>query len=120
MEKGQELQDKMFGKEYATKVSEVRQRFPKFQEWTLGTLYGEVWTRDNELDLKTRSLCNVAALVVLNLPDQLYLHVKGAIQNGATADEICEVIMQMAFYGGWPCTITAQKVAVQVFNELGI
>jgi 4-carboxymuconolactone decarboxylase len=112
---GADLQLKMFGGGPARPPGS-KDLFAPFFELSTDVLFGEFWTRP-ELDLKTRSLCTVAALTVLYRHGQLPRHIKGALSNGASKEEIAEVIMQMAFYGGWPCAAMAITHAEAVFDE---
>ncbi|MBX9871966.1 MAG: 4-carboxymuconolactone decarboxylase [Burkholderiaceae bacterium] len=78
--------------------------------------WGTVWTRPG-LDLKTRSLLNLAMLTALNRPNELKLHLKGALNNGVTKEEICEVFLQAAVYCGAPAGLDSFKIAQQVFQD---
>lgn len=113
--RGAALMNKMLG-EASTRP---RPRFPQWDEWAQGTLFGEVWSRP-QLDLRTRSLITVAALTIQSRPEQLAAHIKGAINNGAKPEEIIEVIMQMGFYGGWSCGAIGLATADKVLTELGL
>jgi 4-carboxymuconolactone decarboxylase len=73
-------------------------------------VYGRVYTRPG-LDLKTRSMLTVAALAVLGRDDYLRRHLQGALHVGVTPDEIKEILMQMAFYGGMPCALKGLRIA---------
>ena len=100
---------------------EVRKQWhqisPDFESLVLGVLAGEVWTRPG-LDLRTRSLATIAGLTALGRPRALALNIEMALQNGATRTEIQESILQMAFYGGFPCAWEALQVAHEVFQRL--
>ncbi len=89
---------------------------PKLAELTDNVLFGDVWQRP-ELSPRDRSLITVAALIALNRPDQLRSHIRLALRNGVTRDEIVEVITQMAFYSGWPNAVSAVAIAREVFQE---
>lgn len=78
--------------------------------------WGTVWTRPG-LELKTRSLLNLAMITALNRPNELKLHVRGALNNGCTEDEIREVLLQAAIYCGVPAAIDSFRVAASVLNE---
>jgi 4-carboxymuconolactone decarboxylase len=91
----------------------------EFQEFITSYCWGEVWTREG-LDRKSRSLINLAMLTALNRPDEFKLHVKGAIRNGVTPDEIKEVLIQTSIYAGVPAAHSAFKWAREVLVELGI
>ena len=79
--------------------------------------WGTIWTRDG-LPLKTRSLLNLAILAVLNRPQEFASHVRGAVKNGASPQEIQEVLLQTAVYAGVPCGIEAFRIASTVLRDL--
>jgi 4-carboxymuconolactone decarboxylase len=78
--------------------------------------WGEIWTRPG-LPRKTRSLINLAMLTALNRPHEVRLHVRGALNNGCTREEIAEVLLQTAIYCGVPAAIDSFRVAREVFDE---
>ena len=90
---------------------------PHLADLTTKVLYGDVWERPG-LSKRDRSLITVAALTALYRTDQLQVHIRRAVENGVTKEEICEVITHMAFYGGWPTAANAVQVAKKVFDEL--
>ncbi|NBO87059.1 MAG: 4-carboxymuconolactone decarboxylase, partial [Burkholderiaceae bacterium] len=69
---------------------------------------------------KTRSIVNLAMLTALNRPHELKLHVKGAINNGLSKDEIAEIFLQSAIYCGVPAAIDSFRTAKDVFKEMGL
>lgn len=79
--------------------------------------WGVIWTRDG-LPRKIRSLINLAMLTVLNRSHELAVHVRGAINNGATEEEIQEVLMQAAVYAGVPAALESFRVAEAVLKEM--
>jgi 4-carboxymuconolactone decarboxylase len=80
-------------------------------------IFGELWQR-NVIDLKTRSLCTIAAIVAGGaLEDPLKNHVRGAIGNGATAEEVLEVIIHTSFYAGLPVLTASMRVAREALSE---
>lgn len=87
------------------------------QEMVTQYCWGDVWNRPG-LDRKTRSFLNLAMLTALNRPHELKLHVRGAINNGLTRDEIKEVFLQTAIYCGVPAAIDSFRVAAEVFKEI--
>jgi 4-carboxymuconolactone decarboxylase len=89
---------------------------PKLAELTDNVLYGDIWERPG-LSKRDRSMITVAALIALNRPDQLRSHLALARQNGATEDELVEVITHLAFYAGWPSAVSAVAVAREVFKK---
>ncbi|MEJ5367490.1 MAG: carboxymuconolactone decarboxylase family protein [Bryobacteraceae bacterium] len=89
---------------------------PKLAELTDSVLYGDVWARP-QLSRRDRSLATVAALIAMNRPDQLRSHLRIALQNGLTREELIEAITHLAFYAGWPSAVTAIGVAREVLGE---
>ena len=89
------------------------------QELVTQYCWGDVWNRPG-LDRRTRSFLNLAMLTALNRPHELKLHVRGAINNGVTKDEIREVFLQAAIYCGVPAAIDSFRVAREAFKEMGI
>jgi 4-carboxymuconolactone decarboxylase len=87
---------------------------------TLVTRYcfGETWTRPG-LDLKTRSLLTIAALTALSKPNQIRVHVLGALANGATVEEIRETILHTVAYAGIPAGVEAFTAAAEVLAKEG-
>ncbi len=89
------------------------------QELVTQYCWGDIWNRPG-LDRKTRSLLNLAMITALNRPHELKLHVRGAITNGVSKDEIREVFLQTAVYCGVPAAIDSFRTAKEVFAEMGI
>jgi 4-carboxymuconolactone decarboxylase len=89
------------------------------QELVTEYCWDAIWNRPG-LDRKTRSMLNLAMLTALNRPHELKLHVRGAINNGLTKDEIKEVLLQTAIYCGVPAAIDSFKNAKEMFKEMGI
>lgn len=87
------------------------------QELVTEYCWGEIWNRPG-LDRRTRSLLNLAMLTALNRPHELKLHVRGALNNGVTRDEIREVFLQTAIYCGVPAAIDSFRNAKEVFKEV--
>ena len=81
--------------------------------------WGEVWTRPG-LDRRSRSILNLGMIAALNRPEELAIHVRGAINNGVTKEEIRECLLQIAVYCGMPAGLGSFKVAREVFKEMGI
>jgi 4-carboxymuconolactone decarboxylase len=101
----------------ATKNSRAQQLFgeiaPKFAELTDNVLYADIWERPG-LSKRDRSLITVSALIALNRPDQLRSHLALARQNGLTREELAEAITHLAFYSGWPSSVSAATIAKEV------
>src|SRR6201994_1264772 len=104
------------------KPTGARQAFghiaPKLAEVTDEVLFGDVWRRPG-LSPRDRSLITVASLISLYRVNELPFHLKKALENGVTRDEIAEMITHLAFYAGWPCASTAVAIARRVFEESG-
>ena len=91
---------------------------PKLVELTDDVLFGDVWERPG-LSKRDRSLITVAALVALNRTEQLPAHLRRAIDNGLTEDELIEAITHLAFYAGWPTAMSAIVIAKNLFEPKG-
>ena len=89
------------------------------QELVTEFCWGEVWSRPG-LDRRSRSLLNLGMISALNRPEELAIHVRGAINNGVTKEEIQEAFLQVAVYVGMPAGLGCFKIARQVFKEMGI
>lgn len=87
------------------------------QEHTTQYCWGDIWNRPG-LDRRTRSLLNLAMLTALNRPHELKLHLRGALNNGVTKDEIREVFLQTAIYCGVPAALDSFNNAKAFFKEL--
>jgi 4-carboxymuconolactone decarboxylase len=117
-EKGLKIRKAVLGAEYVDKAMAQVDDFSRpMQELVTKYCWGEVWGRD-ALSRRDRSLINIAMISILNRPNELKLHVKGAITNGVTRDEIRDVIMQVAIYAGVPAGIDAQRIAKEALSEL--
>ena len=86
------------------------------QELTTEYCWGNIWGRDG-LPRKTRSLLNLAMISALNRPHELKMHVRGALRNGVTKDEIREVFLQVAVYCGVPAAVDSFRIARAAFAE---
>jgi 4-carboxymuconolactone decarboxylase len=103
------------------KPTAARQAFghvaPKFAEITDEVLFGDVWMRPG-LSPRDRSLITITSLIALYRTNELPYHLKRALQNGVTREEIIETITHLAFYAGWPPANTAVAIAEKVFVEM--
>ena len=79
--------------------------------------WGAIWARDG-LDRRTRSLINIGMLTALNRPHELQVHLKGAVNNGCTRDEIVEAVLQTAVYCGMPAALDTMRHVKALFDEL--
>jgi 4-carboxymuconolactone decarboxylase len=105
------------GEAGAAVVERLRDIAPDFADWIIEFSYGDVMSRPG-LDRRSRQLATVAALTALgNAQPQLRVHIEGALNVGCRAQEIVEVILQMAVYAGFPAAINALGVAREVFAQ---
>jgi 4-carboxymuconolactone decarboxylase len=88
---------------------------PKLVDLTDDVLFGDVWERPG-LSKRDRSLITVASLVSLNRLEQLPGHLRRAVDNGVTLDELIEAITHLAFYSGWPTAMSAIMIAKGLFE----
>lgn len=117
-EKGLAIRSAVLGKEYVDKSINSADSFNQpMQELVTEYCWGRVWGRDG-LDRKTRSFLNLAMLSALNRPHEIKVHVRGAINNGLTREEICEVFLQVAIYCGVPAAVDSFRIAKEVFAEI--
>lgn len=93
----------------------VRDVVPKMIDLTEKVLFGDVWERPN-LSKRDRSLIVCAVLTATYRPEQLKGHLQRALDNGLTKDELSEMITHVAFYAGWPASMSAAKIAKEVFE----
>ena len=94
----------------------INPHFPDLVKDTNDIIYGDLWERPG-LTKRDRSIVTVAALVASHRPMQLKTHVKRALDNGVTKEEIAEIITHLAYYAGWPAAMTAAQVAVDVYED---
>lgn len=117
-ERGLEIRRAVLGKEYVDESLKKATDFNRpMQELSTEYCWGKVWG-SGDLPNKTRSLINLAMISALNRPHELRLHVRGAINNGVTVDEIRGVLMQVAIYCGIPAGMDAFRNAGEVLAEL--
>lgn len=117
-DRGLEIRKSVLGAEFVEKSIGSADDFNRpMQELVTEYCWGAVWGRDG-LPKKTRSLLNLAMISALNRPHELKLHVKGALRNGVTKDEIREVFLQVAIYCGVPTAIDSFRVAREAFAEM--
>lgn len=117
-EKGLKIRKEVLGEEYVEKALSSADEFNRpMQELVTEYCWGSIWTRDG-LPRKTRSLINLAMLTALNRPHEVKAHVRGALNNGCTREEIMETFLQAAVYCGVPAGIDSFRTARAVFAEL--
>ena len=91
---------------------------PKFAQLNDDVLFGEVWSREDKLSLKLRSIVTITALISKGFTDSsLRYHLSTARQNGVTKTEMAEILTQLAFYAGWPNAWAAFRLAKEVYTD---
>lgn len=115
-EKGKEVIESSQGKSFEEIFESILDVAPELSEFAVSYPYSEIYTRD-EVDLKTRELCTVAALTVIGAIPQLKDHIHAALNVGNTPVEIIEIITQMSAYAGFPRAINGAVAAKEVFKE---
>lgn len=115
---GMKVRRAVLGDAHVDRSLENRNEFnDEFQELITRYAWGEIWSRPG-LPRKTRSLITLATMVALNRGDEFRMHVRAAVNNGVTRDEIKEVLLQTAIYCGVPAANSAFHIADEVFGEI--
>jgi 4-carboxymuconolactone decarboxylase len=117
-ERGLSIRKDTLGKEFVENSFAKADDFNMpMQELVTEYCWGAVWGRDG-LPRKTRSMLNLAMISALNRPHELKMHVKGALKNGVTKDEIREIFLQVAIYAGVPAGVDSFRIAREAFAEV--
>jgi 4-carboxymuconolactone decarboxylase len=107
----------VLGKEYVEKALGNADEFSMpLQEMTTETCWGYIWGRDG-LPRRDRSVVNLAMISVLNRPNELKIHVKAALRNGLSKNEIGEIFLQVGCYAGIPAAVDSFRIAKEAFAE---
>ena len=119
-ERGLKTRRAVLGDDYVDRSLEQADDF----NWPLQQLatewcWDEIWNRPG-LDRRSRSILNLGMIAALNRPHELRLHVRGAINNGLTKDELKEMFLQVGVYCGLPAALDCFRIAKEVFKEMGI
>jgi 4-carboxymuconolactone decarboxylase len=116
-QRGLRIREEMFGAEVVARRMAVAGEFgAPLQKLINQYAYGEVWGRE-AIPRRMRSLLALAMTCALNRPNELRIHLRGALKNGCTQDEIREVLLQVAIYCGIPASLEAHNMAAEVFAE---
>ena len=119
-DKGLKTRREVLGAEYVdASIKNATDFNIDMQELVTQYCWGDIWNRPG-LERKTRSFLNLAMITALNRPHELKLHVRGAINNGLTKEEIKEVFLHASIYCGVPAAIDSFRVASEVFKEMNI
>jgi 4-carboxymuconolactone decarboxylase len=117
-ERGIEIRRAVLGDKHVDRsLAQVSDFSRPVQELVTEYCWGVIWNRDG-LERKTRSLLNLAMLTALNRSHELAVHVRGAINNGVTAAEVQETLLQAAVYAGAPAALESFRVAEKVLKEM--
>ncbi|MBB4685384.1 4-carboxymuconolactone decarboxylase [Amycolatopsis jiangsuensis] len=118
-EAGMRVRREVLGDEHVDRaVARTSEFSGPFQEYITEAAWGSVWTRDG-LDRRTRSCITLATLTALHCHEELAMHVRAAVRNGLTADEIGEVLLHTGVYAGVPAANAAFAIAQRTLAELG-
>ena len=118
-EKGLRTRREVVGDSYVDASLKAADDFTMpMQELVTEFCWGEVWSRPG-LDRRSRSILNLGMIAALNRPEELAIHVRGAINNGVTPDELRGLAVQVAFYAGWPAGLSVGKAALPILQEAG-
>ena len=116
-ERGMQVRREVLGDEHVdAAIARTTDFTADFQDYITRCAWGEVWTRPG-IDRRMRSAVTLAALVTLRAEDELALHVRAALRNGLTEDEIGEILLHTAIYAGVPAANTAFAVAQRALRE---
>ena len=117
-EKGISKRRKVLGNEYVDKALASADEFgADLQKLITEYAWGEVWNKESLTD-KERSMINLGMIAALNRPHELKLHIKGALNNGLTKDQIRDIFLQVTVYCGAPAGIDSMRLAREVFAEI--
>ncbi|OUR63294.1 4-carboxymuconolactone decarboxylase [Colwellia sp. 39_35_sub15_T18] len=115
--KGEQIRRQVMGDDFVDRALNSTDKFTQpMQEYINDHGWGSTWQRSG-IDLKTRSLVTVAMLAALKAPQELKGHIRGALNNGATVEEIREVLLHSAVYCGAPAAQEAFRAAKEVFDS---
>jgi len=116
--KGLEIRRSVLGAEYVDRSLAAADEFTEdLQRYLTKTCWGEIWGRPG-LDRRTRSILNLGMISALNRSQELKLHIRGALNNGLSRDEIKEIFLQVGIYCGAPAALESFRVAREVFEEI--
>jgi 4-carboxymuconolactone decarboxylase len=117
-ERGLDVRRQVLGAEHVDRSLQNASEFSRpIQELVTEYCWGAVWSRE-ALDRRTRSLLNLAMLTALNRGHELAVHVRGAVTNGCTKEEIRETLLQAAVYCGMPAGLESFRIAERVLEEI--
>jgi 4-carboxymuconolactone decarboxylase len=117
-DKGLAIRRAVLGDAYVDKALGTADDFNRpMQELVTEYCWGAVWGREG-LPRKTRSMLNLAMISILNRPHELRAHIRGALTNGVSKEEIAEIFLQVAVYAGVPCAVDSFRIAREEFAAM--
>lgn len=117
-EKGLKIRTEVLGEAYVKKALAGMDDFNKpLQELVTEYCWGAVWGREG-LKRSERSMLNLGMISILNRPHELKAHIRGALTNGVTREQICEIFLQVAIYAGVPAAVDSFRIARETFAEI--
>lgn len=118
-QRGLQIRKDVVGAKYVDRSLAAADDFSRpLQDLVTQYCWGEVWGRDG-IDRRSRSILNIGMLVALNRPHELKLHIRGALNNGLTPEEISELLLQTAIYCGVPAALDSFRLAREAIAEQG-
>jgi 4-carboxymuconolactone decarboxylase len=118
-EKGLKIREAMWGAAGVERAKNATPFVAPIEDMVTRYCFGEVWAREG-LDRRTRSMLTISMLIALGKPNQLANHVRGAIANGVTKDEILEVLLQAMIYCGVPASVAGMQTVVETLKDMGL
>ncbi|MDT3684844.1 MAG: carboxymuconolactone decarboxylase family protein [Pseudorhodoplanes sp.] len=117
-DRGLEIRRAVLGDAYVDKALNTADDFNRpMQDLVTEYCWGAVWGREG-LPRKTRSMLNLAMISILNRPHELRAHIRGALTNGVSKQEITEIFLQVAIYAGVPCAVDSFRIAREEFAAM--
>lgn len=117
-ERGEQIRREVLGEAYVNQSIASTDAFSEpMRSFAVRNLWGDVWARPG-LDRRARSIVNLALLAAANRPNELKIHVRAALNNGVTREEMTEIFLQVALYAGVPTGSDATRVARQTLAEI--
>jgi 4-carboxymuconolactone decarboxylase len=118
-DKGMKIRREVLGDAYVDRATAKSNAFnDPLQELVATYCWGWAWGREEQLPRRDRSLINLAMISILNRHHELKVHIRGALNNGLSKEEIREVLLQVGIYGGIPAAVDSFRVANEAFAEI--
>jgi 4-carboxymuconolactone decarboxylase len=118
-DKGMKIRREVLGDAYVDRATAKSNAFnDPLQELVATYCWGWAWGREEQLPRRDRSLINLAMISILNRHNELKVHIRGALNNGLSKEEIREVLLQVGIYGGIPAAVDSFRIANEAFAEI--